>query len=971
MTGRGPARSPSRATRCRSSTGSRPRRRRRSSPRGSSSTRGRATSSPTSFGRGGWVARAAVDRQRRAVSLESSPLTRMLAEVVLRPPDVRHLDAAFQGMAALAASRVEPQGLDRRPVRDPLRDVRADARRRRDHLVGRRRGRRSRGRARPVARHYRCTVCRDQRGGSRAAPGAARRRRPAPRDAPTSGPRRCARPLRARFPGIDGAETLVDELLDLHTPRQLVGLGAILERIEGDLRAAPVLAALRLALLHAILPASRLATGPGRTAALRDRVAATSGRRAAIAVPRAQPVARLRGRVPAASAASSSGSRAAPPARSRRGSARTCGASARGPRPRSLGARRPERAAASCATIPTAYGRTRADARASGSSSASRRCARASSGSPPPTTRRPGSSVARRPSLLPIDALAGASLRAPWSWQAAAIGRALEAVEPSMARDGRVVQLVDGGPEALVAAVLGGARRRLPARSARGWPTPTTDAAAIVELLPPGGRLPPGAADPGQRRRSTRCPAAPATRTSSRPAACSRRRSASTERPFSAADAARTVTETAVETLRARGEPARFERLLGEILVGLDRAGQLRRLAARLAPADAAARGRRRRTTPTPAARRDATPIRRRRSRDARPPRRRRRRSAAAAPGTPRRRADGRAVRAPPRRRARRRAAPAAIGMPIRTRSSACSRSSATSSAGPTQRRLTRDRARPLVAGRPGRPRGRRRARSPTASSGPSSACCRPPARSPRPRSSSGSRRCSPATTCPTRASSGPASTATAAWPARPTGSSPATTCCAAARSTPSCWRALADGGHRLGMRVWIGRREQTPAARRRRPRRPARRRRAARLPRRHQPGRRRPRRGRLRSGTSAARSRFLFEVEWTAMLGEPLLRRHARIPPDDALVRFLVIAPERTELVRYKLARSPLLREALEARQLAHHQVEPPARVPRPRPARPGRPRAVPRARPGDRADAASRCRCSAADRPRLVDRR
>jgi len=31
-------------------------------------------------GRGGWVARAAVDRQRRAASLESTPLTRLLAE---------------------------------------------------------------------------------------------------------------------------------------------------------------------------------------------------------------------------------------------------------------------------------------------------------------------------------------------------------------------------------------------------------------------------------------------------------------------------------------------------------------------------------------------------------------------------------------------------------------------------------------------------------------------------------------------------------------------------------------------------------------------------------------------------------------------------------------------------------------------------------------------------------------------------
>ena len=47
------------------------------------------------------------------------------------------------------------------------------------------------------------------------------------------------------------------------------------------------------------------------------------------------------------------------------------------------------------------------------------------------------------------------------------------------------------------------------------------------------------------------------------------------------------MTEVAVETLRARGEPARYERLLGEILVGLDRAGQLRRLRRRRpSPAD-------------------------------------------------------------------------------------------------------------------------------------------------------------------------------------------------------------------------------------------------------------------------------------------------------------------------------------------------------------------------------------------------
>jgi hypothetical protein len=60
-------------------------------------------------------------------------------------------------------------------------------------------------------------------------------------------------------------------------------------------------------------------------------------------------------------------------------------------------------------------------------------------------------------------------------------------------------------------------------------------------------------------------------------------------------------------------------------------------------------------------------------------------------------------------------------------------------------------------------------------------------------------------------------------------------------------------------------------------------------------------------------RATFLFEVEWTAMLAEPLLRRGPRIPTDDTIVRFLVILPERAELVRFKLERSPVLRRALE----------------------------------------------------------
>ena len=80
-----------------------------------------------------------------------------------------------------------------------------------------------------------------------------------------------------------------------------------------------------------------------------------------------------------------------------------------------------------------------------------------------------------------------------------------------------------------------------------------------------------------------------------------------------------------------------------------------------------------------------------------------------------------------------------------------------------------------------------------------------------------------------------------------------------------------------------------------------------------HQPGRRRSSSDVDCIWYIRGKVALLFEVEWTAMLGEPLLRRHDRIPADDTLVRFLVIAPERTELVRYKLDRSPLLRAALE----------------------------------------------------------
>ena len=75
--------------------------------------------------------------------------------------------------------------------------------------------------------------------------------------------------LRDRFPIAEGGAPLVDQLLAIHSDRQLVGLAAILDRIEGDLRAAPVEAALRLAFMLAVPSASRLGAQPGRVGAVR------------------------------------------------------------------------------------------------------------------------------------------------------------------------------------------------------------------------------------------------------------------------------------------------------------------------------------------------------------------------------------------------------------------------------------------------------------------------------------------------------------------------------------------------------------------------------------------------------------------------------------------------------------------------------------------------------------------------------
>jgi hypothetical protein len=823
------------------------------------------------FGRGGWVARSALDRQRRALSLESGPLTRMLAEVVLRPPDVRHLDAAFQGMAAsprresslkvslgdLFATRCTTCG--RTLVADEI-VWRAEA----DATVGQ-----------PVAKRYRCTVCRDQRGGTelRETPLDEDDLRRATADV---GAAEVRRDLAERFPPIDGADELVDELLDLHSPRQLVGLAAILARIEGDLRAAPVLAALRLSLLHALLPASRLAGSPGRSPSLRvagGHVRLPGG-------------AQWRERNPWLAFEDAF--------RTVRGFVQRLEGGAFGPVQARLGedlrslAEGPATALIGLGT-PSGLRTVGSDAREIGR------------GGPGPRIRLVLAQPPLRPnldrlaaayhgaawvlgreaaSLVPAGALAGTSLRAPWSWQAAALTRALEAIEPAMARDGRVVLLVEGGSEALTAAAIGGSSAGFRVVSAR-LADAEGDETGVVELVPPNAVLPPGP----RTRGNVTLPSVPGGLGDPElvpgPGLFSPPERFD-DRPFSPLEAARRINETAVEVLRARGEPARYERLLGEILVGLDRAGQLRRFASAAAPPDDAG---------------PATDVADRASAD---------------------RDAGPAERGTAGDRPHREPLPATVPLEL-----------ATAGAGPTDpverllaivgAELTRPTQHRLVEIEPGRwwlgdRTDRDAAAAPLAdrvewsvfsllsTAGPMSEA----AFFERVASLFGGHDLPDETLVQ------------ACLASYRSGASSAERILTnddlllRSQEHTEILAALADGGHRLGMSVWIGRREQTrridgrPLARWMTDR----------------------ELDTYLAGISRAvedvaevdciwyvrnKLAFLFEVEWTAMLGEPLLRRHARIPPDERLVRFLVIAPERTELVRYKLARSPLLRAAID----------------------------------------------------------
>ena len=784
--------------------------------------------------------------------------------------------------------------------------------------------------------------------------------------APTSGPRRSTRttstgPGRSRRMPTSPAAVcatgsrssragprLVDGLLDLHTPRQLVGLEAILDRIESDLRAAPVEAALRLALLHALLPASRLNGYPGRIGTLRiqgGRVRPPGSgqwreRNPWLAFE--DGIRLVRGFIQRLEA----GLRAAP---SRRASASDLRSLDDGTATRRARRRRP---------VDDAVARRRGDPVEAGESGpAVRRRVRLVLGQPPvrPNQERLSmaywatawASVARPRPFSRSPRCPGSAIRAPWGWQAAALARSLASVEPSLARDGarRVPRRRRR---------TGGARRRRARRRRGGLPPASRPARGrrrrglpgIVELIPPGAVDAGQARERGPTSRSTSCRAARATRTCVPAPGLFVAPERFDRRPFSAA-------EVCPDRRPSRRRDAQGPRRAG--------------------PPRATARRDPRRAGPG----RPAAPPhgRGRGGRSARGGCRRGARSRAVGPGPGRGSTEssdedlpdtGDADASPPnpddepdgfgtRGAASPRPTPARIRRPVRPAETSTDQVDALLAL--IRDELSRTGHRRLTEIEPGRwwladPADRAAAAAPLADRVEWAVYSLLSTAGPLSESSFFERIAAlfSGHDLPDEALVRACLQSYRSMASTPDRLVTGDDLLRRTQQHAETIAQLADGGHRLGMNVWIGRREQA----------------------RKLGSRRlgdwldeREHRAYLVHISRAVddvaevdciwyvrgRAALLFEVEWTAMLGEPLLRRHARIPQDDSLVRFLVVAPERTELIRHKLERSPLLREAVERDNWHVIKWNHLRAFLGPRSARSRRPGALPRARSRRRA--------------------
>ncbi len=778
------------------------------------------------FGRGGWVARTALALGRRAVSVETSPLARLLADVVVRAPDLRHLDAAFQAVAAapLGTTSLRAWIDERFATRCPTCSRTLPL----DELIWERD---ASSVLRPTRRSFRCPACLDRRGRG----GELRHAPPEDGDlelAVAAEPDPGVRDeIARRFPVPDEPGGLVSQLLDLHSPRQLAVLQAILARIEGELRASQVTSALRLAFIHAVLPASRLNGYPGRASSVRI----SEGRLRPPGAPGWRERSPWRtfeegyqlvrafvqalddgpyGAVQARLTEPFDGVLDGPPMISLRvgagdaferlaAEAAGLGAAQRSRVSLLLGQPAPEWTPARLAEafVTTAWGL--------------------------------GSEAAR---LLPFAPLLDEAARPPR--RAPALRTALEAVAPAMAPQATAAILLDADASpGLLAVSLAAATAGWRVSAAR-LAEPGRVPGGVVELVPPGGQL------GGVARTRANRPLQAAPGGAGDPTVITTRglfgRPSSIDGRFSVSELHRVVTEAAVAALQARGEPADGQHLVGELVVALDRSGQLRRYAVTTAAAALEQGG----GAPTQAAADDLLAL-----------------------------IDGEL-----RRSDQRRVAPSEGGR-FWLRDPA----DEAGAAAPLADRLEWAVFTLLGTGA-SVPEAAVRARLEEVFTGPDTpdpwlvdACI---------------------------ASYGAPAPGDGRLVARDDLQ-------ARAQEHAATIGLLTDVGHGLGLHVSIAPREQ------------GRRGRGRPLGTMLLPDERNPSLGFLgRSGAEAlaqvdccwyARPRFafLFEVEWTAMLGEPVLRRGRSIPADDRIVRFLVLAPERVELLRQKLDRSPVLRAA------------------------------------------------------------
>jgi hypothetical protein len=497
-------------------------------------------------GRGGWIARNSIAALRRVYALESTALTRLLAEIVLRPPDLRHFDAGLSAIATHPRGELELKRLIElsftsrcptcgRPVvvQEYIWEVGADA---------------------PSRKVFRCSFCREQARSSE------------PRIAPVdeddiklahkANAKVARQNLQARFPVLENGKGLPDEILNLFTARTLVALDEIVGQLDKQLKAPAVAAGLKLGLVHALLPQSKLNGYPGRVATIRIRHGHVQ-----------QPVSKQwRERNPwlafeegcrevRAFITSVEGGTASFQPRPGDdietlidGTAnvvlRTGPAYVSGNEPM-FWSRRP--------VLPG-----RLDPRSR---------VRLVLTQPPIRWSVENVSFAylatafvlgrQATTELPLEWVFGAPPSNDRGREATALRRSLLAVRPVLARDAKAVVMLDrGGASGLVAGVLGGV----------GAGMRLTNAVLAESGNQIGGVL--------------EFNVGPADEDAEQHSELADLNAADPTQPFALEDVEKAVTQVAVSVLQARGEPASGERLLGEVLVGLDRLGHLRHLVA-------------------------------------------------------------------------------------------------------------------------------------------------------------------------------------------------------------------------------------------------------------------------------------------------------------------------------------------------------------------------------------------------------